>query len=317
MRWAFQFIGAWLALCNATAGELIVENRPCHNQLDCARGSVVSVLPIWPANVSRSDEPEGSGIVLADGRLVATANHVLGQAKSLFVRTLTGEVMKAEIVLRDPQSDVALLRLKRPLHSMQIAQDIMVGSPACAIGNGFGLDISVTCGIVSATQMSGTGFNRIEDFVQTDAAVNPGMSGGALVNANGHLIGMLSAIFTKNSDSNIGVNFAVSAPLLGRIVDDFVQYGSLRRQPSGLLIRPALNREQTGVSGALVARVDDGSPEAASGIRVGDVILFAGKRRIKRAGAYLAALALLEKGDSLILDILRKGKRLKISVRYN
>ena len=317
MRWAFPFIGAWFALCSATASELNVESGPCHSKLDCARGSVVSVLPVWPANVPRSSEPEGSGIALGDGRLIATADHVLGPAKSTLVRTFSGEVMKADIVLRDPASDVALLRLESSIVPMQIGADAKVGFPACAIGNGFGLDISVTCGIVSATQMSGTGFNRIEDFLQTDAAVNPGMSGGALVNAEGQLIGMLSAIFTKKSDSNIGVNFAVSSALLVRILDDFQQFGSIRRRVSGLLIRPALKSGQTGVSGALVVRIDEGSAEAASGIQVGDIILIAGKRRIKRAGGYASALALLKKGDSLELDILRRGKRQKISVQYD
>lgn len=316
LRWALQLIGALLAICSASAGDLIIENEPCHNKLDCARSSVVSVLPIWPANVPRSSEPEGSGIALTNGHLIATADHVLGPAKSILVRTHSGEVMGADIVLRDPASDVALLRVAKPIQPIPLSKEARVGSRACAIGNGFGLDISLTCGIISATKMSGTGFNRIEDFLQTDAAVNPGMSGGALVNANGQLIGMLSAIFTKKSDSNIGVNFAVSADLLGRILDDFVRFGHLRRPGSGLLIRPALQRGQTGLSGARVARVDEGSAEDKSGVKVGDIILFAGKRRIKRAGAYLSALALLEKGDSLLLDILRQGKRQEISVEY-
>ncbi|MEP1209921.1 MAG: trypsin-like peptidase domain-containing protein [Rhizobiaceae bacterium] len=294
-----------------------MESGPCHNKLDCARSSVVSVLPVWPANASNSGEPEGSGIALGDGRIIVTADHVLGPAKTTLVRTLSGEVMKAEIVLRDPASDVALLRLEKPINPMQTSENVQVGSRACAIGNGFGLDISLTCGIISATQMSGTGFNRIEDFLQTDAAVNPGMSGGALVNEDGQLVGMLSAIFTKKSDSNIGVNFAVSAALLTRILDDFSQFGRLRRQDSGLLVGPALQRGQTGLSGALVVRIEEDSPEAVSGIQIDDIILFAGNRRIKRAGAYLSALALLEKGDSLVLDILRQGKRQKISVNYD
>ncbi len=315
-RWSLQFIGFWFVICRAAAGELNIQGEDCRNKLDCARSSVVSVLPLWPSNVSSNAQPEGSGIVVADGRLIATADHVIGVAKKVLVRTHSGQVLGAEIVLRDSHSDIALLRVKRPMQPVQIAKDIAVGARACAIGNSFGLDVSVTCGIVSATRMSGTGFNRIEDFVQTDAAVNPGMSGGALVNSDGQLIGMLSAIFTKNSDSNIGVNFAVSARLLGRMLKDYFQYGQLQRLSSGLLLRPALNKGQTGVSGALVARVENGSAEATSGIEAGDIILFAGNRRIKRAGAYLAALALLGKGDSLVLDVLREGKRQKISVRY-
>ena len=143
--------------------------------------------------------------------MIATADHVIGPARKVFVRTVEGEDSTAEIVLRDAQTDIALLRLKNPLRPFEFSVEAATGEKTCAIGNSFGLDIAVTCGVVSTLQMSGAGFNQVEDFVQTDAAVNPGMSGGALVDESGKLVGMLSAIFTKKSDSNIGVNFAVSA----------------------------------------------------------------------------------------------------------
>ena len=163
------------------------------------------------------------------------------------------------------------------------------------------------------TQLSGTGFNRIEDFVQTDASVNPGMSGGALVNRDGQLIGVLSAIFTKKSDSSIGVNFAVSTPLLQRVLDQHRQTGRVEHFRPGLLIRPA--PRSSGVTGAQIARVTPGTPEEVAGLKRGDVILFANGRRIKRAGAYQAAHSLSWKSGVLRLKLMRGGKLVDVTVR--
>ena len=289
----------------------------CSSVVQCASHSTVSVLPLWPRNAKRSEEPEGSGIAIADGHLIATADHVIGPARKVFIRTVAGQVRAAEIVLRDAETDIALLRIKDRLRPFEYSAQAGIGDKACAIGNGFGLDISVTCGVVSAAQMSGAGFNVVEDFVQTDAAVNPGMSGGALVDGSGRLIGMLSAIFTKKSDSNIGVNFAVSSQMLRRVAADFLDDGRLNRIQPGILVRPALQAGEEGVSGALVVRVKPASPEEKAGLQVGDKILFANDRRIKRAGAYRAALALLEKGNSLKLEVLREGTRKIITVRFD
>ncbi len=290
------------------------ELRQCQGALECASRSVVSVLPVWPANVQRSEEPEGSGIVIDDGTLIATADHVIGPAKKIFIRTSSGKIRAAQIVLRDPRTDVALLRIEDAMVPHSLARSIRVAEKACAIGNSFGLDVSITCGVISAVEVSGAGFNQIEDFIQTDAAVNPGMSGGALVNEAGELIGLLSAIFTKGSDSNIGVNFAVSGNLLRRVVEDFLDDGQVGYPSSGILVKSALNAAEAGISGAKIARVIKDSAEEAAGLKVNDIIVFANNRRIKRAGAYEAALALLKEGDSLYVKILRDGEFLDVIV---
>ena len=224
---------------NALSSEKGAAATQCETPLDCARHSVVSLLPLWPAGFTRNEEPEGSGIALGNGTLIATADHVLGPAKSARIRTLSGVIMEAQIVLRDPIADIALLKVPEKIKPFALEKPPMVGEAACAIGNSFGLDVSIACGVVSAKNVSGTGFNRVEDFVQTDAAVNPGMSGGALVNSKGELLGMLSAIFTRQSDANIGVNFAVSTRLLLRVVEDFEHDGLLSHTISNLLLRPA------------------------------------------------------------------------------
>jgi len=299
------------------AGEpATVEWPECKSGLECASHSVVSILPVHPP-ANRSEEPEGSGVVIGTGKLIATADHVIGNATRVLVRTITGHVLNAEIILRDKTTDVALLEISRALKPIAYGAKPRMGDSTCAIGNSFGLGISMACGIVSAQHLSGTGFNIIEDFVQTDAAVNPGMSGGALVNDKGELIGLLSAIFTKKSDSNIGVNFAVSSSLLDRVVQDFQQNGKLTRRKSGLVISPSLGKGEAGVIGARVTGVIADSQESRDGVLVGDIILFANEMRIKRAGSYQAALALMEKDNIVLLDILRDGERKKITINFD
>lgn len=285
--------------------------------MSCAIQSVVSVLPLRPANAAAGAEPEGSGVVVGDGTLIATANHVLGPAKRVMVRTSGGRIVEAKIRLRDLQTDLALLEIAEDLVPVRLAKNAELGMPVCAIGNSFGLDLSLTCGVVSALAVSGTGFNPIEDFVQTDAAVNPGMSGGALVDSTGALVGLLSAIFTKQSDSNIGVNFAVSAPLLRTVLSDYQLQGRVVRIRPGVLVRPSLQTGQTGMLGARIVRVEEDRAEEKAGLMVDDIVLSVGGRRIKRAGAYRAALALLSKGTTVPVEILRGDVQRVIPVRYD
>ena len=277
--------------------------------------SVVSVLPQWPANVPRSEEPEGSGVAVHDGSLIATADHVLGPAKKVRIRTADGQIDDAEIVLRDPQTDIALLRIDGKLQNLDNAiSKTHVPTPAdkaCAIGNAFGLDISLTCGVISAVNVTGTGFNPIEDFIQTDAAVNPGMSGGALVDENGRLLGMLSAIFTKKSDSNIGVNFAVSNALLRQVTYDFLKDGKLDRPKSGILIKPSGDG-----SGGEVVRVAEASAEEKAGLRVGDILTKVNGRRFTRPGIYRRALAFVVGRPPLRVTIRRGGKELQLTINF-
>jgi len=121
--------------------------------------------------------------------------------------------------------------------------------------------------VISATRVSGTGFNPIEDFLQTDAAVNPGMSGGALINGNGDLVGMLSAIFTRQSDANIGVNFAVSGKLLNYVINQYTVSGKVVHRTPGVLTRPSNPAKADGYIGAEVVRVKENSREALAGMQ--------------------------------------------------
>ncbi len=144
-----------------------------------------------------------------------TAAHVINCATEIEIVTEDGMRHAATIIVVDNQRDIAILKtgLKRGPMALWLT-NFAIGEHGCAIGNSFGLGLSISCGVVSAIHRKQVGFNPIEDFVQTDAATNPGGFGGALVDANGRLIGMIEAIFTKKADINAGVNFAVSVPLL-------------------------------------------------------------------------------------------------------
>ena len=273
------------------------------------------MLPVWPADKKHNEEPEGSGVVVLDGRHIITALHVLGEATHVRIATHDGDVIDAQIVGRDEATDLALLKIERELKPLAFGGDPDIGDEACAIGNAFGLGLSLTCGTVSAVHRAGTGFNPIEDFVQTDAAVNPGASGGALVAADGTLIGVLSAIFTKQSDANIGVNFAVSAPLAARVAAALKAEGRVRHNAAGLRLVPALTGNDTGMQGAAVERVVQGGAGEKVGIAPGDVVLYAGSRRIRAPADFVSALDRLEPPASILLQIVRDGAEHEITLQ--
>jgi len=283
--------------------------------LEAARRSVVSVLPEWPPSRQRNEEPEASGVVWTDGKHIVTALHVVAKARATRIRTEDGRIFNASLRARDRETDLAVLSVDAQLPPVTLATaDVGLGEDVCAIGNAFGLGLSVTCGVVSARARSGVGFNRIEDFVQTDAAVNPGASGGALVDRQGHLVGILSAIFTKKSDANIGVNFAVSKRLTARVVEELVAYGKVRRLRSGLRFETSATGLRSG-SGSLIAPriigVANGSPAARAGLRIGDrVVAVNGRRTISEAG-FLAGYDLATPSGRLDLLMERDGVELQ------
>ena len=305
-------IGQAMAVASwAMAAALPVEAR----SLEEALASVVTVLPEWPADARRSEEPEASGVVWRGGRHVATAYHAVGKALSVRIRTSAGEVHEARLAGFDAATDLAVLAIDAALPPAEPSlRRLRLGERVCAIGNAFGLGASVTCGVVSGIARSGVGFNPIEDFVQTDAAVNPGASGGALVDGEGALVGVLSAIFTKTSDANIGVNFAISAALADRVVSDLVAHGRVRRAEVGLRLRPGTPPASGGRQAAVVAAVAPGSPAERAGVRLGDAIVAAGGRRVHAPADLLAAVALAPVPSRLVLEIEREGALMALSL---
>lgn len=204
-----------------------------------ASSSVVQVNPTWPGyarpgfGAPAGTAPAGSGVYVAlDGQdsstFVLTAAHVVARATSIDVVDLSGQAQPAEVFAIDRRRDLALLRTRVAGLAIRFSKDRMpVGSHVCALGNSFGLGIAISCGVVSAVSRTNIKINEVEDFVQTDAAVNPGSSGGALVDAEGRLVGLVDAIFTKDADIDAGVNFAISSALIQTWLEDLREKGRL------------------------------------------------------------------------------------------
>lgn len=284
--------------------------------LDAVLDSVVSVLPEWPANAKRLEEPEGSGVAILDGKTVVTALHIVDRALSIRIRTAKGRIMPAKLVGLDRATDIAILSMDASLAPIELSRrDPALGQPVCAVGNAFGLGLSVTCGVVSGIHRAGMGFNAIEDFVQTDAAVNPGASGGALVTRDGKLVGLLSAIFTKKSDANIGVNFAVSAALVERVARRLRDGGRVAWPVTGLRLVAAPDRGQTGRMAARVKAVKSGMPAAKAGLKPGDLIVRAGARRIRKPAEFVSTIAGLARPATLSLLVVRDGAEQTIELK--
>ena len=279
--------------------------------------SVVRVLPLWPGHrlggtpgTPPGSAPEGTAVAVLAGGYLATALHVVDQATEITVRLGDGRQMPAELLAADPATDVALLRIAADLPVLSMTPEPPLGTPVCAVGNQFGLGLSVTCGVVSATRRSGVGFNPVEDFIQTDASVNPGSSGGALVDGQGRLVGMLSAIFTKGSDADIGVNFAISAALLIRVVEDLAAHGRVLRALSGFRVADLEGDGLSARAGARVIAVQPGGAAEAAGLSPGDLVTAVAGRAVGKASDVVAAVALHRPGDRLTLEVLRAGAAL-------
>lgn len=286
-----------------------------------AMPSVVSVLPVWPGlpqgggpDIPQGSAPEGTGVVLDDAGHIATANHVVDRALSIAVRLADGRILSAVLVGADAATDIAVLQVEATLPGFIDAGSPGLGDPVCAIGNAFGFDLSVTCGIVSATHRTGMGFNAIEDFVQTDAAMNPGSSGGALIDGRGRLVGMLSAIITKDSDANAGFNLAVSLPLLRRVTNDIIAGGAVARSISGLGLGGLGIEQKRSGTGVVIQTVRPGGAGEAAGLRQGDVLRLIDGRRLDRPTDAMTALYLRRPGEVARIVFLRDGKEMETSL---
>ena len=283
--------------------------------------SVVSVLPLWPgygqggsAGGRHGNEPEGSAVAVAQGGYLATALHIVDRASEITVRLPDGRLQKAELVGQDPATDLALLRIETDLPPLAWAPLPRLGAPVCAVGNQFGLGLSVSCGVVSAVRRTDVGFNPVEDFIQTDATVNPGASGGALVDADGRLVGLLSAIFTKQSDADIGVNFAASAALVRRVTEDLAREGQVIRSDAGLQLADLPREARFQRVGAEVFGLEPGGPAERAGLRRGDLIVALADRPIRTARDAQAAIQLHRPGERLAVTLERDGALLTLDL---
>jgi Do/DeqQ family serine protease len=267
----------------------------------------------------------GSGVIVHESGLVITNHHVIEGANEIRIALGDRREFEAEVVLRDPRSDLAVLRIlntKEKFAPIEIADsdEVEVGDLVLAIGDPFGVGQTVTQGIVSATARTRVGITDFQFFIQTDAAINPGNSGGALVDINGRLVGINTAIFSRSGGSH-GIGFAIPTNMVRVVIASALAgnklvlrpYFGARLQPVTAEIAESLNLKRP--AGALVASITPDSPAAKAGIRAGDVILEVDGTLADDPAAFNYRYALKAIGSSAVLAVERNGKRVMLTVK--
>jgi Do/DeqQ family serine protease len=263
----------------------------------------------------------GSGVIFdARNGYIVTNAHVVDNATEITVTLQDGRDLTAEVVGSDVPSDVAVLKVaSESLTQISLGDStrVEVGDFVVAIGNPFGLQHTVTSGIVSGLGRSGINPDGYEDFIQTDASINPGNSGGALVNLKGELVGINSAILSR-SGGNIGIGFAIPVNMARGVMDQLLKYGEVKRGLLGVSIysltpdmAKSLNLPST--QGVLVSQVSDGSAADRAGIKPGDVITSINNQPIKSNSELRNAIGLSRIGDKLDVALIRDRKPLRVT----
>jgi serine protease Do len=264
----------------------------------------------------------GSGVIIDGARgFVLTNTHVVEKSTTISVALNDKREFEATIVGMDPDSDLAVLRIKtdQSLPSIQMgnSDDIMIGESVIAIGNPFGFSNTVTTGVISAVNRSIKTADRVfHEFIQTDASINPGNSGGPLLNINGELIGINTAIYAQAQ----GIGFAIPINRAKRIISDLINYGTVVKAWVGVTVQPLdLNlanylsiKSNTGV---MVKVVEVDSPAASSGIEEGDIILSINGKKISDIKNYQLTLNDISTNQTILVEINRKGKISTISLK--
>jgi serine protease Do len=271
----------------------------------------------------RRENSLGSGVIVSSDGYIVTNNHVVAKADEIKV-LLNGDKREyaGKVVGTDPKTDLAVIKIDAknlPTVPWGDSDKLEVGEYVLAIGNPFGLNQTVTMGIVSATGRADVGIADYEDFIQTDAAINPGNSGGAMVNARGELVGINTAIFSR-SGGYMGIGFAVPANMTRAVMDNLIKSGKVIRGWLGVSIQqvtPELAR-QFGLKepkGALVSEVMDDSPAARAGIKSGDVIVTYDGKTIEGPSMLRNYVAQTPIGREAKVEVLRDQKKTTLGVK--
>jgi len=274
----------------------------------------------------RRTQSAGSGVVVdaANGYIV-TNNHVVQNADEISVGLADGRILNAKLIGRDSQVDLALLQVQADdLTAIKYANSatVRVGDFVVAIGNPFGLNQTVTSGIVSALGRSGLGIEGFEDFVQTDAPINPGNSGGALVDLRGDLVGINTAIFAPTG-GNVGIGFAIPANMVKAVLAQLIDKGEVNRGFVGAIVQP-LNRELASAFGVLspggrpkgvvVVDVELASSSEKAGLEPGDVIISMDDKQIATVADFAGQAAIMFIGDEVEVNFIRQGQRKSVKL---
>lgn len=277
----------------------------------------------------RKQKGLGSGFIVdLDKGYIITNNHVIEGADEITIKLANNERYAGKVLGRDKNTDVAVIQIKDEdfkkdgLEALRIADsdDLSVGEFVVALGAPFGLEASISFGVVSATQRGNLQITNLGNFLQTDAAINPGNSGGPLINTKGHVIGMNTAIYSR-SGSSAGIGFAVPANIVRRVAGQLINKGEVARGYLGVQLSQDLDDDIAAglglpedTKGALIAHVQPGTPAAKGGVESGDVIVAVNDKKIKRNSDLTNSIGLLEPGTKVKLDLYRDGKKRKVYV---
>lgn len=256
----------------------------------------------------------GSGVVVRADGYILTNHHVVANADSILVLFSNNNVLTASVIGSDAQTDLAIIKVDAsglPVIPYDARQPAQVGDIVLAIGNPFGFSHSVSQGIVSAMSRSLITQDRpYDDFIQTDAAISPGNSGGALVDYRGRLVGINTMTFTASGGSD-GIGFAIPADLALSVMDQILKHGRVIRGWLGVNLEPASRLAGNGESGLLVSRIERNSPAHLAGIRLGDILLTANDVRANNVQVITNVIANTAPGDPLHLEVLRDNQRFR------
>ena len=270
----------------------------------------------------------GSGVIVSTDGYILTNNHVVEDADEIRVETTDGRTVAAKLVGTDAPSDLALLKINSTgLHAMALgnSDSVQVGDVVLAVGNPLGIGQTVTMGIVSAKGRSvgsARGSLSYEDFLQTDAPINQGNSGGALVNTKGELVGINSQILSESGGGNIGIGFAIPSNMAKNVMDEIRTSGKVTRAQLGVQVQGVTSdlAESLGLSdvgGALIGAVTSGSAADRAGLERGDVIKAFNGQAVRDTNTLRNRVSEAEPGSTVDVTIIRDGDEKKISVKLD
>lgn len=286
--------------------------------------SDASATPMPYRDTPDSDSNRGSAVIVSPDGYLLTNNHVIKGAERIYVSMQDGREEIASIVGRDPETDLAVLKIDlKNLPSINLADSSKaeVGDVVLAIGNPFGLGQTVTMGIISATGRDDLRLNTYEDFIQTDAAINVGNSGGALINAYGELIGISTLLFSRGG-GNEGVGFAIPSSMAQFVMDSIIKYGRVIRGWLGIESQP-LNAQLANAygvktnAGILISGVYQDSPAEKAGLRRGDILTGINNISTMDGNKVMNLVAQVPPGSEVSLQILRDNKPMEIKARVS
>jgi serine protease DegQ len=263
----------------------------------------------------------GSGVIISSEGFILTNNHVVEGATEIEVALNDSRKTRAKVIGTDPETDLAILKVnldRLPVMTLGNSDALQVGDQVLAIGNPFGVGLTVTSGIVSALGRNQLGINTFENFIQTDAAINPGNSGGALVDVSGNLMGINTAIYSRSGGS-MGIGFAIPVSTAKLVLEGIVKDGVVTRgwigvEPADLSLELMETFGVKAKKGVLITGVLQNGPAALAGVKPGDVVVQVGGKDVANVSELLSTVAALKPGTATQFRLQRRDDKVEVTV---